>query len=70
MPTTKTQFKPLTKMQALILEGRFGLPVDAAEWHIHANGGGYIHNGCQVPEDVYVDERATIRGGTIRGGTI
>ena len=36
----------------------------------HPNGGGFIREGVEVPEEVFVGPKAAILGGTILGGTI
>ena len=37
-------------------------------WHQHANGGGWVKNGVEVPANIYVGPRAIIHGGHFWGG--
>jgi len=46
------------------------LPESSEGWHQHANGGGWVRDGVDVPHNIVVGPKAVIGGGTILGGTI
>lgn len=59
-------FEPLNPQEQSKLESMMGRTVDPLEWHIHPNGGGYVHNRSSCEDSVWIADTVIVSAGCLK----